>query len=195
MGSLLDQLQKKSRVLIHISNPQIQQHQFAKMASFKILLVVALVAFIGSSDALKCKVCAGAGAVDTTCTSPNDQSCKIEATITITGKKGTIKSVAQSCDAKDLGESTLKFVVPVDLHDLKEAAEVKLPYYCKADNCNVKTPIEAEIKTKELMAALLLKNPEGAEINTAGLPIAGAAQTSVAVATIAFSMVMARLAL
>merc|ERR1711935_472767 len=194
MGSLLDQLQKKSRVLIHISNPQIQQHQFAKMASFKILLVVALVAFIGSSDALKCKVGAGAGAVDTTCTSPNDGSCKIEATITITGQKGTIKSVAQSCAAKDLGKSTVKFVVPVDLHDLKEAAEVKLPYYCKADNCNVKAPIEAEIKTKELMAALLLKNPKEAEIMTGG-PGAGAAQTSVAVATIAFSMVMARLAL
>merc|ERR1711935_363782 len=163
------------------------------MASFKILLVVALVAFIGSSDALKCKVGAGAGAVDTEC-KPTEKSCKIEATITITGKKGTIKSVAQSCDAKDLGESTLKFVVPVDLHDLKEAAEVKLPYYCKADNCNVKTPIEAEIKTKELMAALLVKNPKEAEIMTGG-PGAGAAQTSVAVATIAFSMVMARLAL
>merc|ERR1712008_137555 len=196
MGSLLDQLQKKSRVLIHISKPQIQQHQYAKMASFKILLVVALVAFIGSTDALKCKVKTGASAaVDTDCVEPNDKSCKIEATITITGKKGTIKSVAQSCDAKDLGESTLKFVVPVDLHDLKEAAEVKLPYYCKADNCNVKAPIEAEIATKEKMAALLVKNPKKAEIDTAGLPIAGAAQTSVAVASIAFSMVMARLAL
>ena len=36
-----------------ISNPQIQQHQYAKMASFKILLVVALVAFIGSSGKKK----------------------------------------------------------------------------------------------------------------------------------------------
>merc|ERR1712008_648631 len=194
MGSLLDQLQKKSRVLIHISKPQIQQHQFPKMASFKILQVVALVAFIGSTDALKCKVKTGASAaVDTDCVEPNDKSCKIEATITITGKKGTIKSVAQSCDAKDLGESTLKFVVPVDLHDLKEASEVKLPYYCKADNCNVKAPIEAEIATKEKMAALLVANPKNPKLET-GI-VSGATQTSVAVATIAFSMVMARLAL
>ena len=36
-------------MLFQISNPKIQHHQYAKMASFKILLVVALVAFIGST--------------------------------------------------------------------------------------------------------------------------------------------------
>ena len=75
------------------------------MASFKILLVVALVAYIGSSgkkqkiylfniyfpknnifviflDALKCKVKKGtSAAVDTECVPPNDKSCEIEATI------------------------------------------------------------------------------------------------------------------
>ena len=60
----------------------------------------------------------------------------------------------------------------MELHDLKEGAVVKLPYYCSEELCNVQAPIEAEIKTK-----------------------AGAAQTTVAVATIAFSMVMTRLAL
>merc|ERR1739844_834495 len=104
---------KKSRVIIHISNPQIQQHPYAKMASFKILLVVALVAFIGSSDALRCKVKTGANAaVDTDCASPNNKSCKIEATITIATQQGAIKSVVQACADKDLGELTKKFVVP-----------------------------------------------------------------------------------
>merc|ERR1712051_79315 len=108
MGSLLDQLQKKSRVIIHISNPQIQQHQYAKMASFKILLVVALVAFIGSTDALKCKVGKGADAKDTDCTAPNDKSCKIAATITIAAQMGTIKSVVQACDKKRVGSRSDK---------------------------------------------------------------------------------------
>merc|ERR1739848_69456 len=199
MGSLLDQLQKKSCVIIHISNPQIQQHPYAKMASFKILLVVALVAFIGSSDALRCKVKEGANAaVDTDCKSPNDQSCKIEATITIAAQAGTIKtgSVAQSCSNEKLGDKTTKFDVPDALHELKDGEE-KLPYYCKADLCNVNKPIEDAIKTKEAMAKLLQENPKEAEKSNAnvGGGTGGAAQTSVAVATIAFSMVMARLAL
>merc|ERR1712088_657692 len=195
MGSLLDQLQKKSRVIIYISNPQIQQHQYDKMASFKILLVVALVAFIGSSDALKCKVGTGAGAVDTDCKT-EEKSCKIEATITIAAKAGSIKSVVQSCDTKDLKELTKKFVVPVELHDLEEGAVVKLPYYCSEELCNVQAPIEAEIKTKEKMAELLTANPKGDDNPKNHLgPKGGAAQTTVAVATIAFSMVMARLAL
>ena len=119
---------------------------------------------------------------------------------------GTIESVAQSCNTKDLAGSLSIFDVPVDLHDLTEGAKVVLPYYCSEELCNVEAPIKAEIETKEKMAALLAANPKGAdggdnpaddaEIGTMGTnPVAGAAQTTVAVATIAFSMVMARLAL
>merc|ERR1711997_1260272 len=192
MGSLLDQLQKKSRVIIYISNPQIQQHQYDKMASFKILLVVALVAFIGSSDALKCKVGAGAGAVDTDC-KPEEKSCKIEATITIAAKAGTIKRVVQSGATENLEDKTKKFVVPEALHALTDG-EQKLPYYCKADLCNVNKPIEDAIKDKEAMAKLLTENPKKADKKETNLGPNGAAQTTVAVATIAFSMVMASLA-
>merc|ERR1711935_365429 len=191
MGSLLDQLQKKSRVLIHISNPQIQQHQFAKMASFKILLVVALVAFIGSTDALKCQKLGG---TEETCVTPNDKSCAIEAKIKITAGAGAIVEplTKQGCNAKVV-EGTKKFVVPEELHDLKEGAVVPLPYYCNTDNCNTKKAINDEIEKKEKMAALLKDNPKNPKMDIAGPNIAGAAQTSVAVATIAFSMVMARL--
>merc|ERR1712195_63857 len=185
MGSLLDQLQKKSRVTIHISNPQIQQHQYAKMASFKILLVVALVAFIGSTDALKCME--SVEGKEKTC-GDDAKSCVIEATIKIANKKGTIVFAKQGCDKKDLAG----FVVPAALHDLKEDAELQLPYYCKEDNCNIEKAIKDEIETKEKMTALLVANPK-AEIATAGS--SGAAQTTVAVATIALSVVMARLAL
>ena len=95
----------------------------------------------------------------------------------------------------------IKFQVPKELHDLKEGAKVKLPYYCKADNCNVKKPVEDAIKTKGAMAAMLAKHPKGATGKPGEKPEGkpegenGAAQTTVAVATIALSMVMARLAL
>ena len=115
---------------------------------------------------------------------------------------GTIESVAQSCNTKDLAGSLSIFDVPVDLHDLTEGAKVVLPYYCSEELCNVEAPIKAEIETKEKMAALLAANPkpaegaDDAEIGTMGTnPVGGAAQTTVAVATISFSMVMARLAL
>ena len=103
----------------------------------------------------------------------------------IAEKKGTIKSVVQACDAENLGDKTKKFVVPEALHDLTDGDHV-LPYYCSEELCNVEAPVEAVIKDKESMTAFLKENPKGT---------AGAAQTTVAVATIAFSMVMARLAL
>ena len=103
----------------------------------------------------------------------------------IAEKKGTIKSVVQACSDENLGDKTKKFVVPEALHDLTDGDHV-LPYYCSEELCNVEAPIEAVIKDKESMTAFLKENPKGT---------AGAAQTTVAVATIAFSMVMARLAL
>merc|ERR1739838_82915 len=179
MGSLLDQLQKKSRVTIHISNPQIQQHQYAKMASFKILLVVALVAFIGSTDALKCmdkatsatKECAAA-----------EKSCVITAKITLTGDKPSLGAVTkQACDAKALEATTTKFFE----HPEKIVNDAEVSFYCTADDCNVDQAIKDVLKENVADTIAAMK----------GTVKAGAAQTSVAVATITFSMVMARLAL
>ena len=97
-----------------------------------------------------------------------------------------------------LGDKTKIFVVPEELHELADTDGVQLPYYCKEDNCNVQAKIEEEIKTKEKLEAMVKDNKaahsgEGSE-NADGAE-GGAAQTTVAVATIAFSMVMARLAL
>merc|ERR1712060_145462 len=139
MGSLLDQLQKKSRVTIHISNPQIQQHQFSKMASFKILLVVALVAFIGSSDAaLKCMVKEGANAAVSTACADTEKSCKITAKITLNGAKpeGTVVT-AQACDATEVE----KFEVPAAI--VKDSV---VSFYCKATDCNVEQKIKETFK-------------------------------------------------
>merc|ERR1712203_311745 len=192
MGSLLDQLQKKSRVIIHISNPQIQQHQYAKMASFKILLVVALVAFIGSSDALKCLTKQASGpAKSADC--GDKKSCVITANITLTGAKPTGTVVTkQECIAKDLGEATKMFEVPVAIVN-----NAVVSFYCKADDCNAEKEITDVLKEDgpETLKAMNKvtedhkKAPEGDDKK------GGAAQTTVAVATIAFSMAMARLAL
>merc|ERR1712172_175151 len=197
MGSLLDQLQKKSRVTIQISNPQIQQHQFAKMASFKILLVVALVAFIGSSDALKCMVKAGAGAaVSTDCAGKT--SCKITAKITLNGAKPEGTAVtAQACDDRDLKEAT-KLFEPIPAEIVKDAVAT---FYCKDDDCNVDAEIKAAFKADSATTIAAMKkvneDHKKAKKGTMGPDgkTAGAAQTTVAVATIAFSMAMARLAL
>merc|ERR1711956_18974 len=87
-----------------------------KMASFKILLVEALVAFIGSTDAaLKCMVKpAGTGpAVSTDC--GVKKSCKIEATIT-TFEPAAVVVTNQACDDEVLGANTTsKFDVPTTL--------------------------------------------------------------------------------
>ena len=90
-------------------------------------------------------------------------------------------------------DKTTKFEVPEALHALKNGEE-KLSYYCKADLCNVKAPIEAAIKDQAAMEKLLKENPKTEKMEE-NLGPNGAAQTTVAVATIAFSMVMARLAL
>merc|ERR1712203_547685 len=194
MGSLLDQLQKKSRVTIHISNPQIQQHQFAKMASFKILLVVALVAFIGSSDAaLKCLDKATGKTADC----GEKKSCLITATITKL-KPAAINITKQECVAGELAKN--KFVVT---GEIKDGAEVS--FNCKDEDCNKDQAIKGVLredatKTKESMeAAGATVEIKAAKViagaGTNGKTTAGAAQTTVAVATIAFSMIMARLAL
>merc|ERR1711971_390802 len=196
MGSLLDQLQKKSRVIIHISNPQIQQHPYAKMASFKILLVVALVAFIGSSDALKCLTKKGAAAA-ATAECAEKKSCLITATIKLKPAATTITK--QECVANELAKK--KFVVP---EEIKDGAEVS--FHCKDPDCNTEQAIKGVLredatKTKEAMEAAGATVETKAAKATAGLDgktdekTAGAAQTTVAVATIAFSMIMARLAL
>ena len=116
----------------------------------------------------------------------------------------------QACSDENLGELTKKFVVPEALHDLTDGDHV-LPYYCTEELCNVKAPVEEVIATKAKLTEMLAANPkkpEGAggnneetgeaeaekgEANVGGT--GGAAQTTVAVATIAFSMAMARLAL
>merc|ERR1712166_39727 len=189
MGSLLDQLQKKSLVIIHISNPQIQQHQYAKMASFKIFLVVVLVAFIGSTDALKC--------IDTTSGKPEvyedkHKSCVIVAKIALEGSplvKPKFDHVTkQACDAKDLKNFTKEFIIPEKI----EAGD-SITFYCKANGCNMEKEIKDILKENAAKTIEAMKEANEAKITED--VTAGAAQTTVAVATIALSMVMARLAL
>ena len=115
----------------------------------------------------------------------------------------------QACSDENLGDKTKKFVVPEALHDLTDGDHV-LPYYCTEELCNVKAPVEEVIATKAKLTEMLAANPkkpEGAgnneetgeaeaekgEANVGGT--GGAVQTTVAVATIAFSMAMARFAL
>merc|ERR1712203_1054563 len=182
MGSRLDQLQKKSCVIIHISNPQIQQHQYAKMASFKILLVVALVAFIGSSDALKCLTKQASGpAKSADC--GDQKSCVITAKITLEPAATVVTK--QACDAKDLGETTTKkFEVPDPI-----VKDSEVSYYCKADDCNVEQEIKnvlkedsaktiAEMK-KVAPATVATKAADIDEANVVGGGAGGAAQTTV----------------
>merc|ERR1712008_529895 len=107
-----------------------------KMASFKILLVVALVAFIGSTDAaLKCMVKPASGAaVSTDCGAK--KSCVIKAKITAF-KPANIGVTEAKCDDEDLGvNKTKKFDEPNAI-----AVGGVVTFYCKADNCN-----EAKIK-------------------------------------------------
>merc|ERR1719418_174340 len=131
-------------------------------------------------------------------------SCVIEAKIKVAAKKGSIVEITKAgCDAMPLGDKTKIFVVPEELHELADTPGVQLPYYCKEDNCNVQAKIEAEITEKEKLEAMVKDNKdnkashsgEGSENADEGTHKGGAAQTTVAVATIAFSMVMARLAL
>merc|ERR1712008_114150 len=111
-----------------------------KMASFKILLVVALVAFIGSTDALKCKK---VGDTNGETCGEDKKSCVIEVKLKLTAGKPEIDGavVKQACDATDLGKATKKFAVPAAI-----AAATKVSFYCKEDDCNVKKAIEDQFK-------------------------------------------------
>ena len=118
------------------------------------------------------------------------------------------------CDDTDLGEATKKF----DISEFK-ANNTEVKFYCKGNNdCNKNQEIENALKenvaeTIEEMKKVNEDHKKAIENNTtikptdpqtteaaqtteanAGLD-SGAAQTTVAVATIAFSTVMARLAL
>ena len=103
-------------------------------------------------------------------------------------------------------ESGTLFETPVEI---KNDAEVS--FYCKADDCNVEEGIKAAFKDDGPLTLEAMKADQGAGGAPAGAddapvgdggapadvvpPVGGAAQTTVAVATIAFSMAMARLAL
>merc|ERR1712153_273092 len=152
---------------------------------FKILLVVALVAFIGSIDALNCtdkatgktKKCADA-----------KKSCVIEATITTLDPVATVVT-KQACDGKNLEKNPKEFVIPKEVKD-----GGKVTFYCNADNCNAEKEIKGIIVKGDgpkTIAAMTAAN----KAPTAEGDVAGAAQSTVAIATIAFSVVMARLAL
>ena len=88
----------------------------------------------------------------------------------------------QACNAKDLGDLTTKFEHPV-----KIVNDAEVSFYCTVEDCNVDQAIKDVLKkdVPETIAAM----------KAVGTVKAGAAQTTVAVATIAFSMAMARLVL
>ena len=90
--------------------------------------------------------------------------------------------VKQECDAKDLGDSKQKFEFP---EKIKEGIEIS--FYCNWDHCNTKGEIRDILKNN---ATETIKAMEKANGGAYG----GAAQTTLAVATILFSMAMARLA-
>merc|ERR1712153_178908 len=153
---------------------------------FKILLVVALVAFIGSIDALNCtdkatgktKKCADA-----------KKSCVIEATITTLDPVATVVT-KQACDGKNLEKTPKEFVIPKEVKD-----GGKVTFYCNADNCNAEKEIKGIIVKGDgpkTIAAMTAANKAPTAEDDG---VAGAAQSTVAIATIAFSVVMARLAL
>ena len=105
-----------------------------------------------------------------------------------------------------MGDATKKFELPEAI-----VADSLVSFYCKADDCNVEEGIKAAFKddgplTLEAMKADL--GAGGAPVGDGGAtvgdggapadvvpPVGGADKTTVAVATITFSMAMARLAL
>merc|ERR1739838_829164 len=183
MGSLLDQCNCRRKVVQHfISQILKYSNILTKMASFKILLVVALVAFIGSTDALKCMDTVGKSSAPKSAEcAAAEKSCVIKAKITLTGDKPSLGDVTiQACNAKDLGDLTTKFEHPV-----KIVNDAEVSFYCTTDDCNVDQAIKGVLKENVADTIAVMKAPVKA----------GAAQTTVAVATIAFSMAMARLAL
>ena len=93
----------------------------------------------------------------------------------------------QECVAKDLAKLTKKFETPEEIVN-----DAVVSFYCKADDCNVAGEITKVLK-EDVAKTLEAMKAVGHAV-TEDKP-AGAAQTTVAVATIAFSMAMARLAL
>ena len=102
-----------------------------------------------------------------------------------------------------MGELTKKSEADQDLHDLVDRngriGGGMLTHYCKVDNCNDSTAINAEIETKDALAQMMNESKEN-KIAVLRKKMqeqeqAGATQTTVAVATIAFSMVIAGLVL
>ena len=100
----------------------------------------------------------------------------------LTGDKPSLGQFIKGCDATDLGESTEKFEHPIKIEN-----NASVTFYCNTDNCNGEKPFNSFLRKNvaETIAAM----------KAVGTVKAGAAQTTVAVATIAFSMAMARLAL
>merc|ERR1719305_2126800 len=140
---------------------------------------------------------------------PPKKSCKITAKITLTGAKPSLGAVEkQACVADALGATRFETPEEIVNNDL-------VSFYCKADDCNVAEEItkvlkEDVAKTLEAMKAVGHfvtergsesegaegAGAEGADDDKKGtMGPSGAAQTTVAVATIAFSMAMARLVL
>merc|ERR1712008_309604 len=106
---------------------------------------------------------------------------------------GAIAVTKQACDDEVLGaNTTLKFDVPTTLKKTD-----KLTFYCKANDCNVQEEIKKIIKGYNTKTIEAIKAANKAAIKAPGADttVAGAAQSTVAIATIAFSVVMARLAL
>ena len=111
-----------------------------------------------------------------------------------------------------MGESETKFQTPLEIVN-----DAEVSFYCNADDCNVEQGIKDAFKDDGPLTLEAMKAVQGAGGAPAGADdappgdggapavekdnmgvggeVGGAAQTTVAVATIAFSMVMARLAL
>ena len=83
-----------------------------------------------------------------------------------------------------------EFVIPKEVKD-----GGKVTFYCNADNCNAEKEIKGIIVKGDgpkTIAAMTAANKAPTAEDDG---VAGAAQSTVAIATIAFSVVMARLAL
>ena len=109
----------------------------------------------------------------------------------MTGPKPTgITVTKKECATKDLDGATKLFVPPAEIK-----ADAEVSFFCIADDCNKEKEIKDILKEDDgpkTLAAMTKVNKAHEKKKT---DTAGAAQTTVAVATIAFSMVMARLAL
>ena len=106
-------------------------------------------------------------------------------------KPANIEVTEAKCDDEDLGvNKTKKFDEPNAI-----AVGGVVTFYCKADNCNVEAKIKAIVKDDGALTIAAIKAANKAPKAPKDDVVAGAAQSTVAIATIAFSVVMARLAL